>query len=78
VTAAADPLHIPVSGRPAAAMTAAYHLLKLQTNRLRVAGDWLVDTVTSREPVHLGLVAPGEVPLETDHPEVLHRTGSAR
>lgn len=44
--AAANPLHVPLSGPAAAAVTGAYHLLALPSNRFRVAVDTLLNTVT--------------------------------
>ncbi|WP_132880848.1 NAD(P)/FAD-dependent oxidoreductase [Tamaricihabitans halophyticus] len=68
--AAANPLHLPLSGLPAKAVTRGYHLLAMPTNRLRVAVDWLLDTVMRRQQVQLGLVRSGAVPLDTASPEV--------
>lgn len=68
--AAANPLHIPVSGFPAKVVTRGYHLLAMPGNRLRTAVDWLLETVTRRQTVHLGLVRSGAVPLDTDSPEL--------
>ncbi|GAB3665876.1 hypothetical protein GCM10027589_30730 [Actinocorallia lasiicapitis] len=68
--AAADPLHIPLSGLPAKAVTRGYHLLSLPGNRLRTALDWLTDALLPRQSVQLGLVRSPQVPLETSSPEV--------
>jgi NADH dehydrogenase len=66
--AAANPLGVAVSGLPAKAVTRGYHLLSMPGNRVRVAGDWLLDAVLGRQGVQLGLV-PGEaVPLESTKP----------
>ena len=49
-------------------MTRGYHLLSMPGNRVRVAGDWVLDAVLGRQGVQLGLV-PGEaVPLESAAP----------
>jgi NADH dehydrogenase len=69
--AAANPLHVPLSGRPASAVTGAYHLLSLPANRVRVAVDTALNTVGSRQVVQLGLVGPRAVPLESDSPELV-------
>ncbi|MHA6797593.1 hypothetical protein ACVGVM_29410 (plasmid) [Pseudonocardia bannensis] len=46
--AVADPLHIPVTGPLAKTITRGHHLVALPVGRLRVALDWLADTVTAR------------------------------
>ncbi|GAA1970651.1 NAD(P)/FAD-dependent oxidoreductase [Amycolatopsis minnesotensis] len=68
--AAANPLHVPLSGRAAKAVTRGYHLAAMPGNRLRTAADWALEAVTSRQTVQLGLVRSGAVPLDTDSPEV--------
>jgi NADH dehydrogenase len=57
-SAVANPLHVPLSGPIAAAITRGYHLLALPTNRkrLRVATDWLLDAVSPPQLVQLGFV----------------------
>jgi NADH dehydrogenase len=68
--AAANPLHIPLSGRPAKAVTRGYHLMAMPGNRVRTAVDWLLETLIGRQTVQLGLVRSGSVPLDTDSPEL--------
>ncbi|WP_020666352.1 NAD(P)/FAD-dependent oxidoreductase [Amycolatopsis nigrescens] len=69
--AAANPLHIPLSGLPAKAVTRGYHLVSMPGNRIRTAVDWLLDAVLRRrQSVQLGLVRSGTVPLDTASPEV--------
>ncbi|MFD6071646.1 NAD(P)/FAD-dependent oxidoreductase [Amycolatopsis lurida] len=68
--AAANPLHIPLSGFAAKAVTRGYHLLAMPGNRLRTATDWALEAVTKRLTVQLGLVRSGSVPLDTDSPEL--------
>ncbi|MFG2396779.1 NAD(P)/FAD-dependent oxidoreductase [Streptomyces lydicus] len=70
VQAAANPLHVPLSGPLAGALTRGYHLMAMPGNRVRVAADWLLDAVLPRQGVHLGLVSPWSVPLDTASPEV--------
>ena len=67
--AAANPLGLPMGGRAAAAVTSGYHLLALPANRARVAANWLLGNVTSRQAVQLGLVSATQVPLECTDPE---------
>jgi len=38
-------------------------------NRVRVAGDWLLDTLLGRQGVQLGLVSKEAVSLESQSPE---------
>ena len=61
--AAANPLGIPLAGLPAAAVTRAYHLYSMPGNRIRVATDWLIDAVASRQAVQLGIVRADDVRL---------------
>jgi NADH:ubiquinone reductase (H+-translocating) len=64
--AAANPMQVPVSGLPAKAVTRGYHLAAIPANRARIAADWLLDAVLPPQVVRLGLVQPGEVPLDSD------------
>ena len=65
---AANPLHIPIRGFPAKVVTRGYHLLSMPGNRVRVAGDWLLDTLLGRQGVQLGLVSKEAVSLESQSP----------
>jgi NADH:ubiquinone reductase (H+-translocating) len=69
VKAAADPLGVRLSGLPAKAVTRGYHLLAMPANRTRIATDWALDAVFSRQLVQLGLVRSGAVPLTAGTPE---------
>ncbi|MDI1464654.1 FAD-dependent oxidoreductase [Catellatospora sp. KI3] len=62
--AAADPLGIPLSGLPAAAVTRGYHLLALPGNRVRVAADWLLGAFLRPQLTRLGLVDAAATELE--------------
>jgi NADH:quinone reductase (non-electrogenic) len=70
--AAANPLHIPLSGLPAKVVTRGYHLWSLPGNRLRTGAQWLLDVLLSRQTVQLGLVRGAAVPLDTARPELPH------
>ena len=70
--AAANPLHVPLAGLPAKAVTRGYHLAAMPGNRIRTAADWALDAVLPRQTVQLGLVRGDEVPLETATPEHPH------
>ncbi|MET7761483.1 NAD(P)/FAD-dependent oxidoreductase [Streptomyces sp. NPDC005393] len=72
VQAAADPLHIPLSGPIANAVTRGYHLAAMPGNRVRVAADWLLDAMLPRQAVQLGVVPAWAVPLDTESPEIAH------
>ncbi|AEM83476.1 NAD(P)/FAD-dependent oxidoreductase [Streptomyces violaceusniger] len=76
--AAADPLHIPLSGPIANAVTRGYHLMAMPGNRIRVAADWLLDAVLPRQAVQLGVVPPWAVPLDTESPEVAQTVRAGR
>ncbi|GAA1239537.1 NAD(P)/FAD-dependent oxidoreductase [Pseudonocardia alaniniphila] len=66
--AAANPLRIPISGLPAKTVARGYHLLSMPGNRVRTAIDWILDAVTGRQVVQLGLVRSAAVPLDTAAP----------
>nr|AFI57032.1 dehydrogenase [Amycolatopsis orientalis] len=68
--AAANPLHIPLSGFPAKVVTRGYHLMAMPGNRVRTAVDWALEALGKRQTVQLGLVRSGTVPLDTDSPEL--------
>ncbi|GIG87335.1 NAD(P)/FAD-dependent oxidoreductase [Plantactinospora endophytica] len=68
--AAANPVHVPLSGLPAKAVTRGYHLLAMPANRARVSADWLLDAAFTRQAVQLGLVPANAVPLESASPEL--------
>lgn len=70
---AGNPLRVPLRGFPAKAATLAYHLYNIPANRTRVAADWLLDAVLSKQAVHLGLVPPPAVPLDTASPELVRQ-----
>ncbi|OZM83325.1 NAD(P)/FAD-dependent oxidoreductase [Pseudonocardia sp. MH-G8] len=73
--AAANPLHVPLSGLPAKAVTRGYHLVSMPGNRTRTAADWLLEAVLPRQTVQLGLVRAPNVPLETASPELAGSSG---
>ena len=77
--AAADPLHVPLAGPVAKAVTRGYHLLSLPSNRTRVVADWLLDAVSGRQVVQLGLVPSQDVKLDaTAAPELAFATRGDR
>jgi NADH:ubiquinone reductase (H+-translocating) len=66
--AAVNPLHIPLSGPAASAVTRGYHLLSMSGNRMRVLTDWVLNAVTPAEVTSLGLISAQAVPLDVEHP----------
>ncbi len=66
--AAADPLHIPLGGIQATAVTRGYHLLAMPGNRVRTAMDWGLGAVLGRETAGLNLVRGSAVPLDSQAP----------
>jgi NADH dehydrogenase len=68
LAAAANPLHIPLSGPSASAVTRAYHLTAMPGNRARVLTEWALNLITPPEVTSLALISPGSVPLDPDHP----------
>ena len=68
LAAAANPLHIPLSGPPANAVTRGYHLFAMSGNRLRVLTDWCLNVITAPEPTSLGVISAESVPLDVNKP----------
>ena len=72
--AVAKPLGVPLTGPPAKVVTRAYHLYALpaMANRVRVAADWLFQTVLPPESTQLSVVRPEDARLAwaqgTTHP----------
>jgi NADH:ubiquinone reductase (H+-translocating) len=65
---AANPLHIPLSGPPANAVTRAYHLFAMSGNRARVAADWALNALTPPEATSFSVISAESVPLDVDQP----------
>lgn len=63
LSAACNPLHVPVSGLPANAITRAYHLDVMAGNRGRVLADWALNAISPPPSESLGLVTSDSVPL---------------
>jgi NADH:ubiquinone reductase (H+-translocating) len=68
VSAAANPLGIPLSGPVAGAVTRGYHLGAMSGNRARVLGDWTLNAVTRPEDTSLSVISAAAVPLDVEHP----------
>jgi NADH:ubiquinone reductase (H+-translocating) len=68
VAAAANPLNIPLSGPVANVVTRGYHLSAMSGNRMRVLGDWALNTVTPPEATSFGVISAESVPLDVDKP----------
>ena len=66
--AAANPLNIPLSGPVANVVTRGYHLSAMSGNRMRVLGDWTLNTVTPTEATSFGVISAESVPLDVDKP----------
>ena len=65
---AANPLHVPLSGPPANAVTRGYHLSVMSGNRMRVLTDWILNGITSPEPTSVDVISAESVPLDVDKP----------
>jgi NADH:ubiquinone reductase (H+-translocating) len=65
IQAAANPLHVPLSGLAAKVVTRGYHLYSLPGNRTRTASDWAINTVMPPRAVQLGLVGAERVRLDS-------------
>jgi NADH:ubiquinone reductase (H+-translocating) len=68
LAAAANPLHIPLSGLPANVVTRGYHLTAMSGNRLRVFTDWTLNAITSPEMTSLAAISAESVPLDVNKP----------
>jgi NADH:ubiquinone reductase (H+-translocating) len=68
LAAAANPLHLPLSGPLANAVTRAYHVLAMPGNRARVLADWTLNVARPPTPMSFGLISSGSVPLDPDKP----------
>jgi NADH dehydrogenase len=68
LSAAANPLHVPLSGLPANVITRAYHVYSMSANRTRVVTDWALNAVTPQEPTSLAVVSAESIPLDTNKP----------
>ncbi|MEU3985550.1 NAD(P)/FAD-dependent oxidoreductase [Streptomyces sp. NPDC026672] len=73
--AAVNPFGVPLPVPLAGAVTRGYHLAAMPGNRVRVAADWLLDSVLPRQAVQLGLVRSWSVPLDTSSPELARVPG---
>jgi NADH dehydrogenase len=65
---AANPLHVPLSGPAANAITRGYHLSAMSGNRMRVLTDWILNGLTSPEATSVDVVSAESVPLDVDKP----------
>jgi len=68
VAAACNPLHVPVSGPAANAVTRGYHLSVMSGNRLRILSDWALNVATPTELTSFGVISAESVPLDVDKP----------
>jgi NADH:ubiquinone reductase (H+-translocating) len=68
LSAAANPLNIPLSGPPANAITRGYHLSAMSGNRMRVLTDWSLNAVTPPEATSFSLIDSKSVPLDPAKP----------
>ena len=68
LAAAANPLHIPLSGPAANAVTRGYHLSAMSGNRTRVLTDWTLNAITSSESTSLAVISAECVPLDVNQP----------
>mgnify|MGYP001199996791 CR=1 FL=1 len=68
LAAAANPLHIPLSGPPAGVVTRGYHLTAMSGNRMRVLTDWTLNAITPPEPTSLEVISAPSIPLDVNEP----------
>ena len=69
LAAAANPLHIPLSGPAANAVTRGYHLDAMPGNRMRVLADWSLNAITPPEATSFGAISAESVPLDVEKPD---------
>ena len=65
---AANPLHIPLSGPTANAITRGYHLSAMSGNRMRVLTDWVLNGLAPPEATSVKVVSAESVPLDVNKP----------
>ena len=65
---AGNPLHVPMSGPAANALTRGYHLSVMSGNRMRVLTDWALNGLTSPEATSVDVVSAESVPLDVNKP----------
>jgi NADH dehydrogenase len=68
LAAAANPLHIPLSGPIANAVTRGYHLAAMSGHRMRVLTDWALNATTPTEATSFGVISAESVPLDVENP----------
>jgi NADH:ubiquinone reductase (H+-translocating) len=68
LAAAANPLHVPLSGPAANAVTRGYHLIAMSGNRMRVLTDWILNATTHIETTSLSVISAESVPLDVNNP----------
>jgi NADH:ubiquinone reductase (H+-translocating) len=78
LAAAANPLHIPLSGPAANAVTRGYHLYSMAGNRARVLTDWTLNATTPDEQTSLAVISAASVPLDVNTPRAVLPRGAAR
>ncbi|MBO0707190.1 MAG: NAD(P)/FAD-dependent oxidoreductase [Candidatus Dormibacteraeota bacterium] len=76
-SAACNPLHVPISGLPANAITRAYHLDVMAGNRSRVFADWALNVISPQPPESLALVSSESVPLDVEKARAFAPTTAA-
>ena len=69
--AAANPLHVPLAGPVADAITRAYHLLAMSGNRARVLTDWTLSATAAEETTSRAVISAGSVPLDVNNPTIM-------
>ncbi len=68
LAAAANPLHVPLSGPAAGVVTRGYHLYAMSGNRTRVLADWTLNATTPAEATSLAAISGKSVPLDVERP----------
>jgi NADH dehydrogenase len=68
LAAAANPLHVPLSGPLANAATRGYHLWAMSGNRMRVLTDWALNAVTPQQESSVAAVTAESIPLDVNNP----------
>jgi NADH:ubiquinone reductase (H+-translocating) len=68
LAAAANPLHVPLSGPAANALTRGYHLYSMSGNRMRVLTDWTLNATTPAQTTSLEVIDAKSVPLDPNKP----------
>jgi NADH:ubiquinone reductase (H+-translocating) len=68
LAAAANPMHIPLRGPAANAVTRGYHLAAMSGSRMRVLTDWTLNAIAPQGESSVAAIGAASVRLDVNHP----------